>query len=104
MANAATEEVALEGIITVSEGDIEGIDSVRNNSDLNAESVNGDADESSKTQDGQAVNEIVLQIVPGVEHNVQVHGLQGLASIDQELLRQFATSVAHELAQSEQTT
>ena len=95
----------MEGIITVSEGDIKTIDSNEKNTDLNTESGNStDVNESSKSEDVPTVSEIVLQIVPGTEHNVQVHGLQGLASIDQELLRQFASSVAQELAQSGQGT
>ena len=94
----------MEGIITVSEGDIKAIDSNEKNTDSNAESNSTDVNESSKGEDVATVSEIVLQIVPGTEHNVQVHGLQGLASIDQELLRQFASSVAQELAQSEQGT
>ena len=46
-------------------------------------------------------NEIVLQIVPAIDQAMQPQGLQDLSSIDQELLRQFATSVAQELTQSQ---
>ena len=102
--NTANEqESALGGIVTVSEGDVQRLDSNEKNMNMSIESTVIDAINPTKEVDGaSAVSEIVLQIIPGTEHNVQVQGLQGLASIDQELLRQFATSVAQELAQSEQ--
>ena len=100
---ANEQESALGGIITVSEGDAQRLDSNEKNVNMSIESTVLDAINPSKEGDGAStVSEIVLQIIPGTEHNVQVQGLQGLASIDQEFIRQFATSVAQELAQSEQ--
>lgn len=93
------------GLITVSQGDIQEIDAGINTSTGCASESHGthkdDGTKSDETTDDLAVNEIVLQIVPSTEHDVQVEGLQALASIDHELLRQFATSVANELAQSQ---
>ena len=93
----------MQRIITVSEGDIHENVSAEKNRECDVDSSETNPDEASKhTEDVAIVNEIVLQIVPGSEHNVQVHGLQGLASIDQELLRQYASSIAEELAQAQQ--
>ena len=42
-------------------------------------------------------SQIVLQIVQSEEHDFQVQGFQALTSLDPELLRQLATSVAQEM-------
>ena len=54
-----------------------------------------------KNDDVSIQNEIVLHIVPAIDQAMQSQALQDLSSIDQELLRQFATSVAQELTQSQ---
>lgn len=94
-------DTALVGFIAVAKEDLQEVESSEKSPPVSGDGDKNDMTEQNELVNASTVNEIVLQIVPGTENDVQVDGLQALTSIDQELLRQFATSVANELAQTQ---